>query len=268
VGRIAVVGNVSRDVVDGGQPRPGGCPTYATQALRLLGSPAQIVTRCAERDCPFFEPALRAPQVEVHVLPGKSTAAFELVYDGGARKMTVTSPGDPWTSADADRLAEDIRWVHIAPLARPDFRPDVLAAFASGRRLSLDGQGLVREPSLGAMRQTAQFDAGLLEHVSVLKLAEEEAGLLAGGPFQAEHAAALGVDEILVTLGGRGADVWADGEVTHVPTKPVAVETTGAGDAFAVAYVAARDGGSAPVRAAEGAVALVRRLLEERRALK
>jgi sugar/nucleoside kinase (ribokinase family) len=268
VGRIAIVGNVSRDVVDGGPPRPGGCPTYAVQALRLLGRPAQIVTRCAEADRPFFEPALRGPEVEVNVLPGQSTAAFELSYDGSTRAMTVTSIGDTWTSADADRLAEDIHWVHVAPLSGSDFTPDALAAFASGRRLSLDGQGLVREPGLGALRQTAQFDVGLLEHVTVLKLAEEEAELVAGGPFEARHAAALGVDVVLVTRGERGADVWVNGEVTHVRTKPVAVETTGAGDAFAVAYIAGRDRGASPVAAARGAVALVRRLLEERRAPK
>ena len=57
--------------------------------------------------------------------------------------------------------------------------------------------------------------------------------------------------EILVTLGSHGEEVWVDGVATHVPTTPVlGVETTGAGDAFMVAYVSARRDGASPVEAA------------------
>ena len=34
--RIAVVGNLSRDRVDHGDPQPGGCPCFAAIAFRLL----------------------------------------------------------------------------------------------------------------------------------------------------------------------------------------------------------------------------------------
>jgi fructokinase len=101
----------------------------------------------------------------------------------------------------------------------------------------------------------------------VLKLSEEEARIVAGGgTFGASAARALGVPEILVTLGSHGEDVWVDGTLTHVPTTPVLeVETTGAGDAFMVGYAAARTDGAEPVDAAAGASALVARMLDERR---
>jgi sugar/nucleoside kinase (ribokinase family) len=267
VSTVAVVGNVSRDVVDGGAPRPGGCPVFAAQTLRLLGRQGQILTRCADEDRGFFEAAVRAPDVNTAILSGRRTAAFDLVYDGGQRALTVTSIGDSWSADDARHLGEDADWVHVAPLARSDFGPQVLDALARGRRLSLDGQGLVREPTLGTLRQKGEFPPSLLEHVDVLKLAEEEADVVAGGAFGPEDAAKLGVAELLVTLGDRGVDVWIGTDVTRVPARAVAgVETTGAGDAFAVAYLVARNDGAPPLEAAHAAVDLVARLLEERRA--
>ena len=124
----------------------------------------------------------------------------------------------------------------------------------------------MRAPRLGPLVQDASFDPRLLDSVSVLKLSEEEASIVAGGRFDASSARTLGVAEILVTLGSHGEDVWVDGVVTHVPTTPVlGVETTGAGDAFMVAYLSAREDGAPPVDAARAGSALVAEMLEARR---
>ena len=114
--------------------------------------------------------------------------------------------------------------------------------------------------------QNAGFDPNLLPPVTVLKLSEEEARIVAGGSFDAATARALGVEEILVTLGSRGEDVWVGGKAIHVPTSPVLdVETTGAGDAFMVGYAIACCDGASPVEAAAEASALVAHLLTERK---
>jgi sugar/nucleoside kinase (ribokinase family) len=107
----------------------------------------------------------------------------------------------------------------------------------------------------------------VLEHVTALKLSEEEALIVAGGPFDAETAAALGVPEVLLTLGSRGSVVFADGSETFVPAAwPVlGVQTTGAGDAFMVGYAVARVDGEDPVGAARSASRLVAEMLDERR---
>lgn len=263
---VAVVGNLARDRIDGGPPQPGGCPFFAALALRMLGRTGQILTRCADVDMPLFEPTVAALGVPVTVLPAAHTSGFDHAYDGETRWTTVTGIGDPWTPADAGRLVADVSWVHVAPLLRGDFPAETLAALAAGRRLSLDGQGLVRSPRLGPLVQDADFDPATLEPVSVLKLSEEEARIVAGGAFDESTARALGVPEILVTLGSHGEDVWVDGVLTHVPTTPVLeVETTGAGDAFMVGYAAARNDGAEPVDAAAGASVLVARMLDERR---
>jgi sugar/nucleoside kinase (ribokinase family) len=264
--RVAVVGNLARDRIDGGAPQPGGCPVFAALALRLIGRDAQILTRCAPSEAELLATPLRGLDVGVTVLSSERTSGFEHVYENESRTTSVTSIGDPWTAADARHLAPDVSWVHVAPLLRSDFPPEALAAFADeGRTVSLDAQGLVREPRLGPLEQNARFDPELLEHVSVLKLSEEEARIVAAS-FDASAARALGVPEILVTLGSHGEDVWVNGRPVHVPTTPVLdVETTGAGDAFMVAYAIARSDGAPAVEAARTASALVSRLLEERK---
>jgi sugar/nucleoside kinase (ribokinase family) len=266
VPQLAVVGNLARDRIDSGPPRPGGCPFFAALALRMLSCEGQILTRCADSDLAAFRPAVDALGVPVTVLPASQTSAFDHAYDGETRTTTVTGIGDPWTPGDAVHLDEDVAWVHVAPLLRSDFPPETLAALADGRRLSLDGQGLVRVPRVGPLVQDALYDPAVLASVSVLKLSEEEARIVAGGAFDSGTAAELGVPEILVTLGSRGETVYVDGGATQLPTFPVTgVETTGAGDAFMVGYIAARSDGIPPVEAAQQASRLVVEMLQERK---
>lgn len=266
--QLAVVGNLARDRIDGGPPRPGGCPFFAALALRLLDVEGQILTRCADADLPLFRPAVDALEMPVTLLPAAHTSAFDHAYEGETRTTTVTGIGDPWVPEDASHLDAGVEWVHVAPLLRSDFPADALAALADGRRLSLDAQGLVRVPQLGLLAQDGGYDPEVLTSVSVLKLSEEEASIVAGGDFDKETADMLGVPEILVTLGSRGETVYADGRAAHVPTSPVTgVETTGAGDAFMVGYIAARSAGSSPVAAAHEASLLVVEMLEERKRL-
>lgn len=265
--RVAVVGNLSRDVVDGGSPTPGGCPFFAAEAFRRLGRQGQIVTRFRDDDAQLFEPALDALGAPVTVLPADATSAFSLNYVGEDREMGVTEIGETWRAEDSRALASDVAWVHVAPLLRSDFPAATLAALAGGRRLSLDGQGLVRVPIVGRLEIDATYDPAVLDDVTTLKLSEEEALIVAGGPFDGKAAAALGVAEVLLTLGSHGAVVFADGSETFVPAAwPVlGVQTTGAGDAFMVGYAVARVAGAGPVDSARRASRLVAEMLEARR---
>jgi sugar/nucleoside kinase (ribokinase family) len=164
--------------------------------------------------------------------------------------MSVDAIGDTWTPQDARALDHRVRWVHVAALLRSDFPTETLAEFARGRRLLLDGQGLVRRPAVGRLELDADFDAELLRHVSMLKLAEEEAVVVG-------DLGALGVAEIIVTLGSRGSIVYANGRETRVPAWPLPRDPTGAGDAFSAAYLYSRAGGESPAAAARRATAVV-----------
>ena len=258
---LAVVGNLSRDLVDDRPPRVGGAPFWAARALRVLGSPALVAAKCADEDRRLLAPPLIALGVPVIWLGGSSTAGFSFSYDGDQREMTVDALGDPWTPEDVRGL--EAGWVHVGALARSDFPAATLAAV--GGRVSLDGQGLVRPGRTGPLELDADYDPEVLRHVSVLKLAEEEARTLVGEPDE-DALRSLGVPEVVVTMGSRGSIVLADGRLERVIAQPVTgeIDPTGAGDAFAAAYLVSRAGGHAPAAAARRATALVAGLLGRR----
>jgi sugar/nucleoside kinase (ribokinase family) len=101
--------------------------------------------------------------------------------------------------------------------------------------------------------------------VTILKLAAEEAQVLVGDPDE-DALRSLAVPEVVVTLGSRGSLVLAGGRLQRVAAAPVAgeVDPTGAGDAFAAAYLASRATGHRPGAAARRATALVGGLLGRR----
>ncbi|MBV8395856.1 MAG: carbohydrate kinase [Actinobacteria bacterium] len=251
---IALLGNLSRDVLPGQAARPGGAPYHGARALRHLRIPAEIHARCAVAD----RASLYAPLVHLgtpaRYVPGTATAGFEFSYDGDERRMRVTSVGDTWRPSDLPALDGSARWVHVAPLLRSDFPAETLARLARGRRILFDGQGLVRVPRVGDLELDDAYDPAVLRHVWALKLADEEAAVL--GDLHA-----LQVREVLVTHGSRGVTLYVDGRVEEVAAFPVDGDPTGAGDAFCVGYAAARDAGHPPLSAARRAVALVAEVL-------
>jgi sugar/nucleoside kinase (ribokinase family) len=257
---LAVVGNLSLDRVDGGEPRPGGAPFHAARALRLLGRPAFIGAKAADTDRRLLLPPLVRFGLPVLWRSGASTAAFSFSYDGDRRSMVVDTLGPAWTADDLRGL-ERADWVHVGALARSDFPAETLAALARGRHLGLDGQGLARPDRTGPLALDADFDPAVLRHLSVLKLAEEEAFALVGGTDE-EALRSLSVPEVVVTLGSRGSLVLAERRpLMPVPARPVGRDPTGAGDAFLAVYLASRASGYAPVPSARRASAIVAALL-------
>jgi sugar/nucleoside kinase (ribokinase family) len=244
---MAVVGNLSLDRIAGAPPQIGGGPYHAARAIRLLAARGELYVRCGEADRRFMLPRLAALGIPLRVVPGTRTAAFSFEYDGDRRMMHVDEAGDTWTPRDARLVDRRVRWLHVVPLLRSDFPVATLAELARGRRLLFDGHGLVRRPEQGPLQLDADFDFELLRHVTVLKLAEEEAELVGE----------VDVPELVITLGSRGAIVRARGRETRVTTRPLERDPTGAGDAFAAAYVVSRAAGHPPAAAARRATAVV-----------
>jgi sugar/nucleoside kinase (ribokinase family) len=228
----------------------GGGPFHCARALRRLEVQARIYARCAIEDRDELVGQVEELGTPVDWVPGATTAVFGIEYDGDRRFMRMEAVGDTWRPADVPALPDAARWVHVAPLARTDFPAETLAELARGRQLSYDGQGLVRVPETGELRQDADYDRDMLRHIAVLKLNDEEAEVL-GDP------AALLVPEVVVTHGSRGSTLYVNGRPEKVPAFPLPAEPTGAGDAFSVAYVAARSIGSTPSAAAGYATAVV-----------
>lgn len=244
-----MIGHLARDVVAGSAPRIGGGPWHAARGLRALRQDALIFAKCGDR---AFGAQLASLGLPFSIATGGETTAFSFSYDdAGVRTMSVDAVGEPWSVDDLPQsLLRRVSWLHVAPLLHGDFDPDALEWLARDRRVLYDGHGLVRPRETGPLRLSPQsLDA--LRHVSILKLAEEEAAVLGD----------VDVPEVLVTRGPRGATVITRDETVDVPTRALDGDPTGAGDAFAAAYLASRASGHAPPSAARRATAVVSALL-------
>jgi len=259
---LAVIGPLSRDVVDGRIAQIGGGPWYAARALRALQQKAIVVAKCGEPERRSYRRRLASLGLPVTLTAAGETTSFSFRYDAeGQREMRVEALGDPWSEAgEPARALRRVEWVHVAPLLRGDFPAETLEWIARRRRVLLDGHGLVRARRTGPLMLDGDFDRSVLRHVSILKLAEEEARAILGDG-ELEDLRALGVPEVVVTFGAGGSLVLTRDTAVRVTARPARGDPTGAGDAFSVAYLSARAGGHRPISAARRASALVSSLL-------
>ena len=224
-----------------------------------------VVAKCAAPDRPQVLPPLIRLGFPVHWRDSTATAAFSIDYEGEHRRMLVDAIADPWTPEEVAGPAATLgarRAARRAATSRPRRSPRSPAAGA----LSLDGQGLVRPARTGPLELDGDYDPEVLRFVSILKIAEDEAAMLVDG-YDERALARLGVPEVVVTLGSRGCIVYHDGVAELVRSRRVeARDPTGAGDAFAATYLAARSAGAAPTAAARRAAALVADVLAGRAA--
>jgi sugar/nucleoside kinase (ribokinase family) len=250
---LGVIGHLSLDVIGDAAPRIGGGPWHAARALRVIGHDTIVFAKAGDRALGRELATLGLP---VAAAVGGETTAFSFTYDEhGVRTMSVDALGEPWSVADLPQaLLRRVAWLQVAPLLHGDFDPDAFAWLARDRRLLFDGQGLVRVRKVGPLQLEAALDRDILRHVTILKLAVEEAEIVG-------DVRELGVPEVLVTYGAGGADVVTREGTTHVPAREVVKDPTGAGDAFGAAYLASRAQGHAPVSAARRATALVAAVL-------
>jgi sugar/nucleoside kinase (ribokinase family) len=251
---LAAIGNLSRDVVAGGPPRPGGPVFYAARALADLGADARIGAACAQAHRDELLPSLQAFGLPVEWFESARTTEYSFHYEGERRIMSQDALADPWSAERAVGAVADAGWIHVGALARSDFPPDTLAALAaSGRHLLVDAQGLVRTAALGLLQTDGEV-GDVLRHVEILKLDDEEARTLAGSA-EPEALQRLGVPEVILTLGSRGSVVITPRAVERVPPRVVVgpVDPTGAGDTFSAAYLHARAVGQPPGQAANAA---------------
>jgi 2-dehydro-3-deoxygluconokinase len=158
-----------------------------------------------------------------------------------------------------DELHADV--IHLSgvtlQLATPDVRRSLAQRLTelrdAGAMISLDTN--YRPSGWAEVATAAQVMDTIAGAAStVFATLEDEAALHGCATVEgaAARLAALGVPEVVVKDGARGAYVLQDGRATHVSAVPVetVVDTTAAGDAFAGGYLAARLAQRAPDRAA------------------
>ncbi|MEU4257022.1 PfkB family carbohydrate kinase [Streptomyces fradiae] len=243
---------------------PGGAAANAACWAARSGCPdVRLLGRVGAAEADWHAAALRRAGVRPLLVRDAEapTGTVVALVDGraGGERTFLTDSGAVLRLAPADwspRLLDGVAHLHLsgylffAATSRETARLAMAAARERGVAVSVDpaSAGFVRE--LGAERFLAAVDG-----TDVLFPNADEAVLLTGLPDPESAAAALSRRHrmVAVTLGGRGALVARAGEVVaRMPARPARpVDTTGAGDAFAGAFLAARLAGATPAEAAE-----------------
>lgn len=286
-GGVIVVGSVNVDLVTSVPRLPAPGETVIGDAFRQCGggkgaNQAVAAARLGARTWlvgatgadPFGELAraeLVATGVDVTYLAVSSepTGIAQILVDQHGENLIGVAPGAN-AQLDVrhvrDALEEIARpgWVVVANLEIPDPAVEVAAETASAC-----GARFILNPA-----PARPLSRALLARCHVLTPNEHEVDVLClaiGASTRPNALLEAGVDNVIVTRGAHGADLFRRDEVYHQPAFPAApVDTTGAGDAFTGALAWGLAEGMdehEALRAAAAAGALATRAIGARTAL-
>lgn len=238
----------------------GGNGANTSYALACLGVPVRLMSTVG--DDHFGDEllsGLRVAGVDTRAVirtRGATPTTIALVKSDGNRlflhKPGISREAFPEPVEFTPQLLQGVSRYHLAnPFALPAFRAHAAEtlrrARAAGLQTSLDAAW----DSRGKWIE----DLGpCLPNVDVLFVNEEEARMLTGieDPFGgAKKLREAGAGAVVVKLGAEGCAVFSGDEELRVPTFEIEVlDTTGAGDCFAGAYLAALQRGCSAREAA------------------
>jgi len=225
-----VIGHVTKDVIPGGYTI-GGTVTYAALTARNLGYRAAVLTSVE----PALDLAAALAGVDVHRVPATATTTFDNQYVNGHRRQYLYAVAAPITAAHVPPAWRQTPVVHLGPLVR-ELAADLPAHFPHSL-VGVTPQGWLRawDGQDRLVRPRSWVEAPkVLARTDVLIFSQEDVG----GDRDTIVAWSRLVPVMVVTQGPRGADVYVRGEPRHVPAFPAReVDPTGAGDAFAAAFL-------------------------------
>jgi ribokinase len=270
VSRIVVLGDVMVDVVTRlsvplapGSDAPavvrfygGGSAANTAAWLAQAGAEPVLVGRVGDDERGHgVRDELRAAGVDAVLVadPELPTGTCVVIVGPDGERTMAPDAGANDGLSDAD-LSDDLLGagghLHVAgyALLRPGSRPAARAAIS---RALEHGMTVSVDPSSAALLSPEFLDHA--DGAGLLLPNLDEARMLSGegDPERAARALAGRFGEVVVTLGADGA-LWTDGrEIVRADAVPVeaAVDSTGAGDAFAAGLLAARLDGAAPADA-------------------
>ena len=208
----------------------GGCSGNIAYNLKALGGEPVVMATVGADGAAYGErlTSLGIATDGLRTLPQMFTAQAFIITDLDDNQITAFHPG-AMNAAHENRVGDvaDIALGIVAPDGREGMRMHV-EQFANARIPFMfdPGQGmpLFSGPELVEMIDAASFVA----------VNDYEASLLAERTGLSVEAIARRVDALIVTLGGAGARIHADGTTLDIPavTAEAVVDPTGCGDAF------------------------------------
>lgn len=267
-GRVVVIGDVMTDIivipegplVRGSDrraqitQRPGGSGANQAVWLGAMGTPVSFVARVGARDKPHLEAYLRGFHVDPVLVADavQPSGILVTIVDPDGERSFLTDRGANLLLSLSDMpvwLLEETRCMVVSGYSlfaeQPRGAVQWMASEAQKRGIPVvvdaASVGFVNEVGAG---QFLEWTRGF----STLFANEDEAEALSGRGDLEGQMRALGPNygRVVIKLGAAGAAVGdAQGVKLRVPAPEVkVVDTTGAGDAFAAAFISAELGGA------------------------
>jgi sugar/nucleoside kinase (ribokinase family) len=225
-----VIGHVTKDLQEDGYTI-GGTVTFASLTARNLGRRTAVATRAS----PDLNLNSLYQGIEVLRLPSPVTSTFQNLYStNGTRTQYLRAVADPIKAEDIPPAWREARVVLLGPLTNEleggiakVFSHSLIGVTPQGWMRRWDGDGRVfPKPWEGA--------AGVLNYARVVIFSEND---VQRDENVIQTYARL-AEILVVTKGAKGATVYHQGQVRHLPAfETVEVDPTGAGDVFAAAYL-------------------------------
>ena len=262
-GRVIVIGDVMTDVivipegpiVRGSDrraqitQRPGGSGANQAVWLGSMGTPVSFVARVGASDKPHLEAYLRGFHVDPVLIadPVKPSGILVIIVDPDGERSFLTDRGANLLLSHSDMpvwLLEETRYVLVSGYSLFAEKPRHAARWMAGEAESRGIPVAVDAASVGFVEEVgADKFLEWTKGFSTLFANEDEAVALAGTDDVEAQMRVLGPNygRVIIKLGAGGAAVGdAAGIKLKLPAPAVkVVDTTGAGDAFAAAFVSA-----------------------------
>lgn len=221
--------------------RAGGAPANVSVAASRMGAEVQIAASVGKDE---FGEFLIQKMVEEEIgvkrierLEEKTTLAFvSLDKEGRPHFIFYRGADEKIRKQQLENIDADI--LHVGSLPFTDLETAKLltdVAEKTGAKISFD-------PNLREDLKNPSYEEKLqkfIEHVDILTAAEDELDFFGGLEKLRQE-----IDEIIVTRGAKGADIYLGDEEYSAKAYDVdVVDTTGAGDALTGTYLAFRNEG-------------------------
>jgi sugar/nucleoside kinase (ribokinase family) len=223
-----VMGHICHDLTPEGRVI-GGTAAYSAATARTLGCRTAIVSSFADAD--GWREWL--PDITIERVPAQVTTTFENIYGPDGRMQFIHAVAGDIGAADIPPAWQRAKIAHIGPIAN-EVDPAVIGLF-SNSLVGLTPQGWMRRwDGTGKVRaQLWQEAPEFLPLAAATFISDED---LVAPSMLAEFRRFSRV--LVMTQGAGGSIVYFDEEVRSFPAPKVrVVDTTGAGDIYATAYL-------------------------------
>jgi sugar/nucleoside kinase (ribokinase family) len=222
------IGHICHDRVPGGKVA-GGAAAYGASVAATLGCRAAVVTSAAAED----DWQKSFPDLVIHQHISAATTIFENVYTSMGRVQTIHGVAGRLSTGDVPPEWTRVPVVHIGPIAN-EVDPAVVNLFTNSV-IGIGPQGWMRRwDDQGHVYQVPWAEATEIIPLATVTFLSMEDMASPKELFAYQQLASV----LVVTDSHRGCTIYTHGEERQFPAPVVeAVDTTGAGDIFAAAYL-------------------------------